>query len=125
MSKAFTAAAVALLIADFAHGRNATALPAGVAELSWRTKVKDVLPELQLYDRCASEHVSIQDMLAHLTGVSGFVEQPERTRCSVLKCVEAGIHCRTQTRTRGQTLSRACNCCVRHSNCASSGTTTT
>jgi CubicO group peptidase (beta-lactamase class C family) len=73
MSKAFTAAAVALLIADFAHGRNATPLPAGVAELSWRTKVKDVLPELRLYDRCASEHVSIQDMLAHLTGVSGFV----------------------------------------------------
>jgi CubicO group peptidase (beta-lactamase class C family) len=69
MSKAFTAAAVALLIDDFAHGRNVTPLPGGVAELSWKTKVKDVLPKLRLYDLCASEHVTIQDMLSHLTGL--------------------------------------------------------
>jgi hypothetical protein len=102
MSKAFTAAAVALVIDDFAHGRNVTPLPGGVAELSWKTKVKDVLPKLRLYDLCASEHVTIQDMLSHLTGLPRSVCTESERRSMLMHC-EAGTTCHTQRRTPRQT----------------------
>ncbi|KZP23442.1 beta-lactamase/transpeptidase-like protein [Athelia psychrophila] len=69
-SKAFTAAAMGILIGDFEQGRNTTALPAEVTALNWNTKVKDLLPnEWALQDGWASEKASIRDIMAHVSGL--------------------------------------------------------
>ncbi|VDC03891.1 unnamed protein product [Peniophora sp. CBMAI 1063] len=69
-SKAFTAAAIGLLIEDYAAGRNVTSLPNGVDRLDWDTKLKDILPgEWQLMDGSASEMAALKDILSHQTGV--------------------------------------------------------
>lgn len=44
-SKAFLSAAMGILMDDFAHGRNVTALPSGVDVFDWDTKIKDLLGE--------------------------------------------------------------------------------
>jgi CubicO group peptidase (beta-lactamase class C family) len=54
-SKLFTALAIGLLV------QNGTKLSNG-AELSWSSKLKDVLPEWALMDEYASEHVDITDL---------------------------------------------------------------
>lgn len=56
-SKLFTALSVGLLI------ENHTRLPNGEL-LAWDTKVKDVLPEWQLMDEYASDHVDVVDLLS-------------------------------------------------------------
>lgn len=59
-----------LLIDDFAHGRNNTALPAGVRELAWNTKMKDLLPgDWALMDKWATEKASLRDALSHVSGL--------------------------------------------------------
>ncbi|KZP12157.1 beta-lactamase/transpeptidase-like protein [Athelia psychrophila] len=69
-SKAFTAAAMGILIGDFEQGRNTTALPADMTALNWNTKVKDLLPaEWALQDEWASEKASIRDIMAHVSGL--------------------------------------------------------
>jgi hypothetical protein len=61
---------VGLLIDDFAHGRNITPLPAGLTELTWDTKVKDLLPDdWKLEERWASEKASLRDVLSHVSGL--------------------------------------------------------
>ncbi|KAL7421507.1 hypothetical protein Q5752_003276 [Cryptotrichosporon argae] len=55
-SKLFTALAIGLLVT------NGTQLPGG-GTLDWSTKVKDVLPDWQLMDTVASEHVDLTDLL--------------------------------------------------------------
>ncbi|KZP01794.1 beta-lactamase/transpeptidase-like protein [Calocera viscosa TUFC12733] len=68
-SKAFTAIALGILIDDFKHGRNVTALPPGV-ELDWTTKAVDLLPgEWKLKDELATAKTSLIDMLSHVTGL--------------------------------------------------------
>jgi hypothetical protein len=70
MSKAFTAASLGLMIDDFAHGRNVTPLPDGLATLTWDTKLNDLLPDdWQLMDQSASEHARIRDILSHMSGL--------------------------------------------------------
>jgi CubicO group peptidase (beta-lactamase class C family) len=70
VSKAFTAAAVGILIDDFANGRNITALPNGLFEFTWDTKMKDLLPEdWKPMDEWASEKASVRDLLSHTSGV--------------------------------------------------------
>ncbi|KAI6121289.1 beta-lactamase/transpeptidase-like protein [Pisolithus sp. B1] len=70
ISKAFCATALGILIDDFANGRNVTALPPGLTELTWHTKVKDLLlGEWQLIDEWASERANLKDILSHVTGV--------------------------------------------------------
>jgi hypothetical protein len=70
VSKAFTATSVGLLIDDFAHGRNVTPLPAGLAKLTWDTKVKDLLlDDWRLMDEWASEKASLRDVLSHVSGL--------------------------------------------------------
>jgi CubicO group peptidase (beta-lactamase class C family) len=76
LSKAFTATALGLLIDDFASGRNATPLPAGVDELTWSTKVKDIFPGWKLSDPNIYEHLSIKDALSHISGLPRFVPFP-------------------------------------------------
>ena len=59
-----------LLIDDFAHGRNTTTLPAGVRELAWNTKMKDLLPkDWALMDQWATEKASLRDALSHVSGL--------------------------------------------------------
>jgi hypothetical protein len=70
MSKAFTAASLGLMIDDFAHGRNVTPLPDGLATLTWDTTLNDLLPDdWQLMDQSASEHARIRDILSHMSGL--------------------------------------------------------
>lgn len=69
LSKAFCVTAMGLLIDDFEHGRNVTALPFGLTELTWRTRLKDLLPDWQLMDEWASERATLHDILSHVSGV--------------------------------------------------------
>lgn len=70
VSKPFCATALGILIDDFTNGRNVTALPSGLTEISWRTRVADLLPgEWELMDKWASEKATLKDILAHVSGV--------------------------------------------------------
>ncbi|KAH7929367.1 beta-lactamase/transpeptidase-like protein [Leucogyrophana mollusca] len=70
VSKAFCASALGILIDDFAYGRNVTALPPGLSELTWTTKIKDILPgEWELMDEWASEKANVYDILSHVSGL--------------------------------------------------------
>ena len=69
-SKAFTATALGILIDDYAEGRNSTPLPPGLSELTWSSKLKDILPdEWKLQDEYASDHATLQDILSHVSGL--------------------------------------------------------
>jgi hypothetical protein len=70
MSKAFTAAALGLVMDDFANGRNVTPLPGDLQDFTWKTKLKDLLPgDWELMDAWASEATSIRDALSHVSGL--------------------------------------------------------
>ncbi|KAH7914454.1 beta-lactamase/transpeptidase-like protein [Hygrophoropsis aurantiaca] len=70
VSKAFCASAIGILMDDFANGRNVTALPPGLSELTWKTKVKDILPgQWELMDEWATEKANIHDILSHVSGL--------------------------------------------------------
>ena len=53
---------------DLVSGKNPVHLPSGLSTLSWKTKVKDILPEFELQDRFATEHATLQDLVTHVTG---------------------------------------------------------
>jgi CubicO group peptidase (beta-lactamase class C family) len=57
-AKAFTAAAVAVLISDGALG--------------WRTPLVDSLPRFRLYDDYSTRHATPMDLLLHRTGLVGY-----------------------------------------------------
>ena len=68
------AASLGLLIDDFAKGKNVTALPPGVKEFTWYSKLADLLPEeWKLKDEWASQKANIKDILTHVSGLTGFV----------------------------------------------------
>jgi CubicO group peptidase (beta-lactamase class C family) len=69
LSKAFTATAMGLLIDDFSYRRNVTPLPSGVTELTWRSKIKDVLPQWTVDDEWIYEELTIRDALSHVSGL--------------------------------------------------------
>ncbi|KAG8221711.1 beta-lactamase/transpeptidase-like protein [Butyriboletus roseoflavus] len=70
VSKAFCATALGLLIDDFANGNNVTALPSGLTELTWHTRLRELLPgDWQLMDEWASERANLRDILSHVSGV--------------------------------------------------------
>lgn len=59
-----------ILIDDFANGRNTTALPDGLHELTWNTKLNELLPgEWKLTDQWASEKTALKDALSHVSGL--------------------------------------------------------
>jgi CubicO group peptidase (beta-lactamase class C family) len=69
-SKAITAAAVGLLMDDFAHGRNKVPLPHGVKNFTWNTPMKYLLPgEWKLLDPKASNEATMADLLSHSSGL--------------------------------------------------------
>ncbi|RDX40970.1 beta-lactamase/transpeptidase-like protein [Lentinus brumalis] len=70
-SKAFLVSAVGILMDDFAHGRNVTALPSAVSEFTWDTKVLDLLPgDWALDDVWATEKANVRDILTHVSGLT-------------------------------------------------------
>ncbi len=70
-SKAFLSASLGIVIDDFAYGRNTTPLPAGLLNLTWKTKVADILPnDWQLMDPWASQKANLIDILSHVSGVA-------------------------------------------------------
>jgi CubicO group peptidase (beta-lactamase class C family) len=81
VSKHFAATALSLVMDDFKHGRNVTALPAGLDELTWSSKLKNVLPEWSSADRDIYEHLTLRDALSHVSGYPRYalqvVSQPE------------------------------------------------
>ncbi|KAH8102687.1 beta-lactamase/transpeptidase-like protein [Cristinia sonorae] len=69
-SKAFLSASMGILMDDFAHGKNVTALPPHVNVFDWDTKVVDILPgEWKLQDEWTTKKVSIRDVLSHVSGI--------------------------------------------------------
>jgi CubicO group peptidase (beta-lactamase class C family) len=96
-SKAFLTAAMGLLMADYAHGRNTTPLPAGLTKLDWDTKLADALPgEWALMDAWAMQKASLKDILSHTSGLP---------RCVAIMC--GGIKGTTSSlKTRHFILSR-------------------
>ncbi|TFK79700.1 beta-lactamase/transpeptidase-like protein [Polyporus arcularius HHB13444] len=71
VSKAFLTSALGILMDDFAHGRNATALPHGVSEFTFDTKLEAILPDVwKLEDDFASQKSNFRDLLSHVTGLT-------------------------------------------------------
>ncbi|KAJ3482357.1 hypothetical protein NLI96_g7039 [Meripilus lineatus] len=72
-SKAFLAAAMGILMEDYAQGKNVTPLPDGLDSFTWKTKVQDLFPGedsvWKLKDDWASQKVNIEDMLTHVSGL--------------------------------------------------------
>lgn len=61
-----------MLIDDFASGKNTTALPPGLNELNWETKVKDIVTaeyNWRLMDEWTYEKVNIRDIFSHVSGI--------------------------------------------------------
>ncbi|KAI0318427.1 beta-lactamase/transpeptidase-like protein [Amylostereum chailletii] len=69
-SKAFMSTAMAILIDDYANGRNSTPLPEAVRQFDWETKIKALLPDdWNLMDSWAEEKANIKDILSHVSGI--------------------------------------------------------
>jgi CubicO group peptidase (beta-lactamase class C family) len=75
VSKHFAATALGLVMDDFKHGRNVTALPAGLDELTWSSKLKNVLPEWSSVDHDIYEHLTLRDALSHVSGYPRYAQQ--------------------------------------------------
>lgn len=54
-TKAFTAAALAILVDD--------------GKLTWQTKVRDIIPEFTMYNSYVSDNFTIEDLLTHRSGM--------------------------------------------------------
>ncbi|KAJ7461808.1 beta-lactamase/transpeptidase-like protein [Mycena galericulata] len=71
-SKAFLSASLGILMEDFADSKNESALPPGVREFNWDTKMRDLLPdEWMVEDEWATEKADLKDLLSHRTGLPG------------------------------------------------------
>ncbi|KAJ3550435.1 hypothetical protein NM688_g5078 [Phlebia brevispora] len=89
-SQAFLSAALGILIDDFRHGRNVTALPSGLRTLNWNTGIQELFPdeaEWKLYDHWATEKVTLRDILTHVTGITAhdFSYKPTDTPLDVIR----------------------------------------
>jgi hypothetical protein len=70
LSKGFLSASLGILMQDFATGKNATALPSGVTEFNWDTKLRDLLPgEWMTEDEFSTSKATLVDLLSHVTGL--------------------------------------------------------
>lgn len=62
-----------ILMEDFANGRNVTALPEGLSEFTFDTKMLALLPDVwKLEDDFAWQKSSVRDLLSHVTGITGY-----------------------------------------------------
>ncbi|KAF7350120.1 Beta-lactamase domain-containing protein [Mycena venus] len=70
LSKGFLSASLGILMQDFMTGKNATALPHGVTEFNWDTKLRDLLPgEWMTEDEFSTSKADLVDVLSHVTGL--------------------------------------------------------
>ncbi|KAJ6571163.1 beta-lactamase/transpeptidase-like protein, partial [Mycena capillaripes] len=70
LSKGFLSASLGILMQDFVTGKNATALPHGVTEFNWDTKLHDLLPgEWMTEDQFSTSKADLVDLLSHATGL--------------------------------------------------------
>ncbi|KAF7348707.1 Beta-lactamase domain-containing protein [Mycena venus] len=70
LSKGFLSASLGILMQDFADGKNTTALPQGVTEFNWETKMHDLLPgEWKTEDEVSTREANLIDLLSHVTGL--------------------------------------------------------
>ncbi|KAJ7023723.1 beta-lactamase/transpeptidase-like protein [Mycena alexandri] len=70
LSKGFLSASLGILMQDFTDGTNTTALPAGVTEFNWDTKMRDLLPEeWMIEDEFSTKKADLRDLLSHVTGL--------------------------------------------------------
>ncbi|KAJ6559846.1 beta-lactamase/transpeptidase-like protein, partial [Mycena capillaripes] len=70
LSKGFLSASLGILMQDFATGKNTTALPHGLAEFNWNTKLRDLLPgEWMTEDEFSTSKANLVDLLSHVTGL--------------------------------------------------------
>ncbi|KAF7350188.1 Beta-lactamase domain-containing protein [Mycena venus] len=68
--KDFLSASLGILMQDFSTGKNATALPHGVTEFNWDTKLRDLLPgEWMTEDEFSTSKADLVDLLSHVTGL--------------------------------------------------------
>ncbi len=67
-----------ILMEDFKYGRNNTALPPGLTELSWNSRINDLLPadEWGLANEWATKEATIGDILSHVSGLPRSVLYP-------------------------------------------------
>ena len=85
---------------DFARGRNATALPAGVAVFDWTTKIADLLPgDWELADEWATAKLNVRDVLTHVSGLT-------RWNCLSLCFVQGRLTRWIDTSSRMQEMTR-------------------
>lgn len=74
ISKGFLSASLGILMQDFAEGKNTTALPHGVKEFNWETKMRDLLPgEWKTEDEFSTNKADLTDLLSHVTGLPRWV----------------------------------------------------
>ncbi|KAF8189219.1 hypothetical protein K438DRAFT_1936129 [Mycena galopus ATCC 62051] len=77
LSKGFMSASLGILMQDFADGKNTTALPHGVTEFNWDTKMRDLLPgEWMTEDEFSTEKANLVDLFSHVTGLPALVHRP-------------------------------------------------
>ncbi|KAJ7258110.1 beta-lactamase/transpeptidase-like protein [Mycena haematopus] len=70
LSKGFLSASLGILMQDFADGKNTTALPDGVTQFNWETKMRDLLPgEWMTEDQFSTNLADLTDLLSHITGL--------------------------------------------------------
>lgn len=67
-----------ILMEDFKLGRNKTALPPGLTELTWDSRISDLLPadEWGLANEWATKEANIGDILSHVSGLPRSVRRP-------------------------------------------------
>ncbi|RPD58613.1 beta-lactamase/transpeptidase-like protein [Lentinus tigrinus ALCF2SS1-6] len=71
VSKPFLVSALGILMDDFANRRNVTALPPGLFEFTFDTKMQALLPDVwKLEDDFASQKANIADLLSHVSGLT-------------------------------------------------------
>ncbi|KAJ7054958.1 beta-lactamase/transpeptidase-like protein [Mycena amicta] len=69
-SDQFLSASLGILMQDFANGKNTTALPSGITQFNWSTKMKDLLPgEWEMDNEWATDKADLKDLLSHRTGL--------------------------------------------------------
>ncbi len=61
---------LAILMDDFSKQANTKPLPRGLLEITWETKIEQLLPGIwKLKDEWATEKANIKDLLTHTWGV--------------------------------------------------------
>ena len=86
---------------DFAHGRNVTALPSGLSQFTFGTKMQDLLPDVwKLEDDFASQKANLRDLLSHVSGLTRYavIVGAWTDRCGLTLSLASGTNSCTRAR---------------------------